>query len=76
MESIGLDNSEFHIPDSEVSQRVQNISYLTGERSYSDYKAIDNNYFLFKLDSILGYFEIITSDKPKRMGFSPPHKNQ
>ncbi len=40
------------------------------ETSYSEEKYVERTYILTKLDAILGYFEIITSEKPRRIGFS------
>ena len=65
-----VDVSEFRIPDSEVKPRETGGSYVTGERWYSEEKYVDKPYFLTKLDAILGYFEIITSEKPRKIGFS------
>ena len=72
LEAIGIDVSEFRVPISEVKKVARGGSYLTGETWYSDEKYVDKPYFLTKLDAILGYFEIITSEKPRRIGFSPP----
>jgi len=75
IESIGIDTSEFRIPDSELKHRDTAASmYVRGER-ISPYKPseeqyVDKSFILTKLDAILGYFEIITSEKPKRIGFS------
>jgi hypothetical protein len=69
LEGMGINVSEFRIPDSEVVRRVTRSSYITGEKWYSDEKYVDRAYFLIKLDYVLSYFEIITSEKPKRIGF-------
>ncbi len=72
--NIGIDVSEFRIPDSAVKPRIT-ASWLEGEeshRSFSEEKYVDKPYFLTKVDAILAYFEIITSKKPKRIGFSTP----
>ena len=78
LESIGKDVAEFRIPDSEVKPKVTGVSavsYIGGGEShvsYSGEKYVDQSFILTKLDAILGYFEIITSKKPRRIGFSPP----
>jgi len=54
---IGKNLSEFRIPDSEI--------YL----SYGDERCVDRIYMLTNIDAVLSYFEIITSEKPKRIGF-------
>lgn len=70
LEGIGIDVSEFHIPESLVKPRVMSVS-LEGT-SYSEEKYVDKSFILTKLDAILAYFEIITSEKPRKLGFSPP----
>ena len=67
LKGIGLEVSEFRIPDSQVYRRVS-VSSLEGD-SYTP-KAVDKAFMLTKLDAILGYFEIITSEKPRRIGFT------
>lgn len=72
IEGIGIDVSEFRIPASEVEPRIR-ASWMEGNTSKHEYfeeKYIDKSFILTKLDAILGYFEIITSEKPKRIGFS------
>lgn len=75
LEGIGIDVSEFRIPDSEVKPKVTSVSPVNyiggggGHVSYSKEKYVDKPYILTKIDAILGYFEIITSEKPKRIGF-------
>ena len=72
LEGIGVDVSEFRIPDSVVKPLIR-ASWLEDGRShhsYSDEKYVDKSFILIKLDAILGYFEIITSEKPKRIGFN------
>ncbi len=76
VESIGIDTSEFRIPDSEVKPKVTDVSPVSylggggGHVSYSKEKYVDKSFILTKLGGILGYFEIITSEKPRRIGFS------
>jgi hypothetical protein len=70
LQGIGIDVSEFRIPSSEVKRVSRGGSYVTGETWYSDEKYLDKPYFLTKTDAIIGYFEIITSEKPRRIGFS------
>ena len=69
LQSIGIGVSEFWIPNSEVQPRIT-ASFGDGTRSYTEEKYVDKPYLLTKIDAILSYFEIITSEKPKKMGFS------
>ena len=57
---VGKDLSEFRIPDSEI------YPSLEGEM------CVDRIFMLTNIDAVLSYFEIITSEKPKKMGFSTP----
>jgi len=75
LEEIGLNVSEFRIPDSEVAPRVTTIRTLTFSDKpagpvYSKEKYVDKSFILTKIDALLGYFEIITSEKPRRIGFT------
>ena len=75
LQGIGMDVSEFFIPDSELKHRdTAAIMYRGGERispyKPSDEKYVDKYFILTKLDAILGYFEITTAEKPKRIGFT------
>ena len=73
LEDTGIDVSEFRIPDSLVKPRVR-ASWIgeggRSETSYSEEKYVERTYILTKIDAILGYFQIITSEKPRRIGFS------
>ena len=72
LEEIGINTTDFRVPDSEVKHRVRVSS---PERTvYSDDRYVPNALLLAKLDAILVYFEIITSEKPKKMGFRLPDK--
>ncbi len=83
MKGIGKDLSEFRIPDSEVSPTDISmpivLSLDSGDRltppHYSKEKYVDKSFILTKLDAILGYFEIITSEKPRSIGFHRPNKS-
>lgn len=68
VEAIGISVSEFRIPDSEVKPRVLSV-HMGGGRTYSDEKYVDKSFILTKLDAVLDYLEIITSEKPRKMGF-------
>ncbi len=72
LQDIGVNTPEFWIPYSEINPRTASINTLTGETRYTEEKYVDKSFILTKLDAILGYFEIITAKKPKRIGFSAP----
>jgi hypothetical protein len=75
LEGIQFDVAEFRIPDSAVQPKIVGpvISVRGGKRiRYSKEKYVDKSFILTRLDSILGYFEIITSEKPRKIGFSRP----
>ena len=77
LEAIKIDVSDFRIPDLVVKPKVTGVpavNYLTGESrghvSYSKEKYVDKSFILTKLDAIIGYLKNITSEKPRRIGFS------
>ena len=76
LQNISIDIAEFRIPASEVKPKVTGVPAVNnatgrsvGHVSYSEEKYVDKSFILTKLDAILRYFEIITSEKPKRIGF-------
>ena len=78
LEAIKIDVSDFRIQDSEVKPKITSLPTSHsrggggGGESYvsnSKEKYVERSFILTKLDAILGYFEIITSEKPREMGF-------
>ena len=67
--SLGTDLSEFRIPSAEVVPHATSYNTSTGETHYSEEKYVERAFMLMKLDAVLGYFEIITSEEPRRIGF-------
>ncbi len=74
LKAIGIDVAEFRVPNSLVQPRIESSWYdgSGSHQSYSEEKYIDKSFILTKLDAILGYFEITMSEKPRKIGFSPP----
>ena len=70
LEDMGMDVADFRVPASEIAPNVESINTITGQTSYTTEQYVDKTFLLFKLDAILGYFEIITSEKPRKIGFS------
>jgi hypothetical protein len=75
LEDIKIHVSEFRIPDSEVKFKILSrvVNHFGGGADniqYSSEKYVDKPFILTKLDAILGYFEIITSEKPRKIGFT------
>ena len=78
LEGVGMETAEFRIPDSLVKPRI--TASLRGadgrsHYSYSEEKYVERSFILTKLDAILGYFEIITAEKPRKIGFNPSNKS-
>jgi len=74
LEDVGIDISEFRILDSEispipVSPRVVSPGKSSHPIHYTKEKYVQKQYVLMKIDSILGYFQIALSEKPRRIGF-------
>jgi hypothetical protein len=73
LEGMGIDISEFRIPDSEVKSHTVASMYIRGNKQWStEVIGVEKSFILYKIDAILGYFEIISSEKPKRIGFHTP----
>ena len=69
--SIGITLSEFRIPDSEIQPTPR--AFTPGKGTvYSSEKYVSRAFMLTKMDAILDYFEIITSEKPRSIGFHKP----
>jgi len=71
LRDVGLEVAEFRIPESLIKPRVT-ASWSDAQgthHSYSDERYIAQPYILTKIDAILSYFEIITSEKPREIGF-------
>jgi hypothetical protein len=68
LESVGIETTEFRVPDSLVKPRLR-VSSRSGD-VYSKEKYVERSFILIKIDAVLGYFKIITSEKPKKIGFS------
>ena len=69
---VGIDTYEFRISYSELQPKITSRGRGGNgvERiSYSKEKYVEKAYLLTKIDAVLGYFEIITSEKPRRIGF-------
>lgn len=76
LESIGISVSEFRVQDSEVKPKIT-ASWSEGgisKHRYSEEKHVERSFLLTKIDAILDYFEIITSEKPRKIGFHAPGK--
>jgi len=72
LQAIGIDVTEFRIPDSEISPRLWSINFDTGEERYSHERYVGKRFIMTEPDAILGYFEIIASKIPKTIGFHKP----
>jgi hypothetical protein len=73
LEKTGINTTEFRVPIAEIKPRITSVS--RSGKHYSDEKYVPKVLLLAKLDAILNYFEIITSDKPKKIGFTPPNES-
>jgi len=76
LEKIGISVAEYRIPDSAVQPKLTQTVFGEGGKKnyYSQEKYVAEPFVLTKMDALLGYFEIITSEKPGRIGFHPPEK--
>ena len=71
----GIDVSEFRIPDTLMKRKIT-TGHIGADRvghfGYSEEKYVKKSIIMTKLDAILGYFEILTSEKPRKTGFHTP----
>ena len=73
---IGIDVIEYCIPVSEINpiEEARIVTVRPGELipkgSYTKEKYVKKPYILTKIDSIIGYLEILISERPKSMGFN------
>lgn len=68
--SIGIDVSEFFIPDQELKPTVTSIDTLgKGGATYSEEKYVRKSIFLTKLDAIINYLTMLLKEKPRKTGF-------
>jgi len=67
--NIGIDVTEFLIPDSEVEPRVLSIG--PSGRTYSTERYVRKSIFLTKLDGILNYLNYILKEPKRSAGFKP-----
>ena len=64
LEEIGIEVTQFRIPSLKIKPRLLS-SNASGNKRYSEEKYVDKHYLLGKIDAILGFFDIITSVKPR-----------
>ena len=74
LQAIGIDISEFRIPDAQLKHidtavPMYQESKRVSSPKLSKEKYVDKPFILMKLDTVLGYFEIKTSEKPRDIGF-------
>jgi len=78
LESIGIDVVQFRISFSDVQhcETISPVSYVgqPAPKEYTEEKYVTKGLLLTKLDTILMYFDLTHSDKPRRIGFTPPSK--
>jgi len=76
LESIEIETAEFRIPDLLVKPKIT-ASWSGRDGShhrYSEEKYVERSFILTKIDAVLGYFAIITSEKPREIGFHTSKK--
>jgi len=77
LEGIGIDASEFRIPDSAAKRQPGASMYVKGKEIFSSEGdiCVERRLILTKLGAIIGYLESFTSEKPRKIGF-PTSENR
>ena len=68
----GLDLSNFRVPDSELKPIVTGGNYITGTVDYSEDSYCQRAFLMMKIDGVLTFFEIQSSQPKPKIGFSHP----
>ena len=71
-QTSGLDLGNFRIPDSELKPQVTSWNYRTGTVDYSDDNYCQRAFLMMKIDGVLTFLEIPSSQPKPKIGFSPP----
>ncbi len=75
LESIGIDISDFKIPDELLSNQTTMSNYLTREMVDTGRPKVTEGYIKSKIDALLSYFELTTAPAPKsQIGFRSPEE--
>ncbi len=68
--SLGIDVEEFRIPPSELKPQITSFNYLQpGQETYSEHPEVERSFFMYKIDSLLGYFSLNDQSEGKSIGF-------
>lgn len=49
---------------------MSSLNYMTGQKTYRNYKEIETSFFLTKLEALLNYFSLISQSPKPQIGFN------
>lgn len=70
MEKSGINLEKFKIPEKELKNMMSSFNYITGQKTYRNYKEIETSFFLTKLEALLNYFSLISQSPKPQIGFN------
>ncbi|MDD4875839.1 MAG: hypothetical protein PHQ86_01725 [Dehalococcoidales bacterium] len=74
---LDINLAEYYIPDSQlnpiVTSRTPESRSSPSVPTYSKEKYADKSFVLMRLNAVQGYFEVIISDEPRKIGFNTPN---
>ena len=72
IKKLDIEINDFIIPEELIKPRIR-FSSLEGDE-YTEEKYVEKSFILTKIDTVLGYLQIITSPEPKRIGYRKPEE--
>lgn len=69
--SLGIDLTEFKVPNNELQRSIASSNYVTGQVTYRDGLWCERAILMQKLASVLAYFTGLQGGQEKQIGFRP-----
>jgi len=70
----GADLTRFRVPAGEVKPRVTSANYLRGTCTYSKTGYCDRSFLKMKVDAVIRFFELQSSNSKPAIGFALPQR--
>ena len=69
LEGIGIDTSDFRIPETEIVQMVTSFNPIKRQKTYSKDRFVREQYFFQKYNAVLRRFTNTDAQMPGKIGF-------